>query len=598
MNYKKINRFFKHTVSFTVSIVIFLLFYSAPGYPREYRFTDMHLHYVNFVLESQGFKSLFDEMDNKKVKIDRAVLFGLGYAISWPDIRPERVTYYADPDTYTDNTPPMYFTKEGDYKLLREYSRLPEYLKSRIYPFLQGINVMDRNEIYYVLEMFKNHPELCGIGELLIHKGLMNNVTPLIPEGDSYAMAPIFDFAAANNFPVIFHQNIADEIPSKSAEQDQIYMKEITAILNRHPHTTFIWAHTGISRYLYVKNHIQVLERLLTAHPNLYFDISWFVWDAYIEENPEKWADLIIKFPDRFMLGSDKIGNFQSQTATPYSQEHAAKMNLFMSSKAANTGVSDEIKKYIPLLELIDTRSGGTEVSDNLASSNINRILGRISCGCKSGNPVKFPWGDGDPWKDKQYALATAVLKVNNNNGNPIPMAITSDYKNLKETIAGKYFRWDIKYDYSGTVNSLTIPGLGEKLGVIVFNDPNFKKYAGIREVSVGQPFPAASLILVENWGEAFSYKGSNKLLFPNGNWPTLPWWHSDTPEHGAIDKVIVPYEKVLVLYDDEYYRGEEIGRIPWTHGRFVDLGRWGERIKSFQFIPAKSNDPQAKVSR
>lgn len=587
MNCKRTSWSSKHYVVYPVLMVLFLLIYNAPGYPRDYRFTDMHLHYVNFVLETQGFKNLFDEMNQKEARIEKAVVFGLGYALSWPDIRPDRVTYYTDPNTFTDNTPPLYFNKEGDYKLLRDYSRLSEEQKKRIYPFLQGIDVMGRNEIYYVQEMFKNYPELCGIGELLMRKGLMNNVTSLVPEGNSYAMAPVFDFAAANNLPVIFHQNIADEIPSTSDEQDQIYMKEISDILLRHPKTTFIWAHTGISRYLLVKNHIQVLDRLLTAHPNLYFDISWFVWDAYIKNNMKRWAELIIKFPDRFMLGSDKIGNFKATKDSKYSPENSAKMDLFMSSKTQSTGVSDEIKKYIPLLNLIDSMpGGGPVVSDKLAFLNIDKILD--SCGCKKGRSLIIPWGDRDPWKEPLYSLPTAVMEVNN--GNPIPMAVTSAYNNLKNTIADKYYRWDRKYDYSGVVKELTIPipvSHWKKQGVIVFNDPNFKKYTGILEKSTDVPFSAASLILVGNWEEAFSYKNGNKL-FPNGNWPTLPWWQSDSSEEGTIDKVMVPDGKELVLYDDEYFRGKEIVRIPSTHGGYISLEKWGKQIKSFQFIPVK----------
>ena len=564
----------------------FFLVFNYHSSAREYEFTDMHLHYVNFVLATQGFNTLFDEMDKNGIK--RAVLFGLGYAISGPNIRPDRVTYYTDPDSGTDNTPPMYFSKEGDYKLLSDYAKLPNERKMMIYPLLQGLNVMDRNEIYYVLEMFKNHPELCGIGELLIRKGVMNNVTPLIPEGNSFAMAPVFDFAAANGLPVLFHQNIADEKSSgPEDQQDQIYMKEITDILFRHPATTFIWAHTGISRNLYVKEHLRVLERLLKAHPNLYFDLSWVVWDAYIKDDLKSWAELIIKFPDRFMLGSDKIGNFKVKKEIKNQEKKSALSRLFISSKTPDTGVGYEMKKYIPLLKEIDSLSGGTEIADKLSYKNINRILDGIPCGCKSRNKIIDPWKGGDPWDDPTYARPTMKMLVEENP--PLSISVNINYENLKEDIKNKYYRWDKQYQYKGCVKEINFPKVKtERLGVTIFTSPGFKKYAEIKDTSSEKCFCAESIILIRNWIEAFAYKNSGKQLFPNGNWPTLPWWESESIEHGIINKVMVPDGKMLILYADEYFRGKEITRITSTHGKFVNINDWVDKVKSFQFVTAE----------
>ena len=49
----------------------FILLCAAPGYGREYRFSDAHLHYVNYVLQSQGFQSLFSEMDKNKAELEK-----------------------------------------------------------------------------------------------------------------------------------------------------------------------------------------------------------------------------------------------------------------------------------------------------------------------------------------------------------------------------------------------------------------------------------------------------------------------------------------------------------------------------------------------
>jgi len=95
--------------------------------------------------------------------------------------------------------------------------------------------------------------------------------------------------------------------------------------------TVIIWAHTGISRRVTQSTHIQVVEEMLRDNPNLYYDISWVAFDDYInvsEDTLKAWADLLMKYPDRFMVGSDKVGHWE--------------------------GYEGEIWKYEPLLDLLD----------------------------------------------------------------------------------------------------------------------------------------------------------------------------------------------------------------------------------------------------
>lgn len=546
---------------------------------RDYKFTDAHLHYVNYVLQSQSFDNLFAEMDRNK--IERAVVFGLGYAISWPDIRVKREKYYLDPETGTADTPPVYFTKMGDYRLLMDYGKLPPPRKAKIYPFLQAINVMDRNEIYYVMEMFNNHPELCGIGELMIRQGSLNRLTPLTPSGDSVALDPILDFAAANRMPVLIHQNLADET-SKNPDDllDPIHVKEITDLLTRHPDTTIIWAHAGISRNLYLRDHLMLLKRLLVAHPNLYFDLSWIVWENCIEKDVKAWADLIVAYPDRFMLGSDKIGNFVDRPAKRLPEA----ASRFMSSQANDTGQGAAMKGYIPLLKEIDGRRDGEAVSDMLSYRNINWILSRIESGCKSGKLAVNPWKESDPWKDPRYArpIMTAKLK----DGEAVAISVNTKYENLTDAIRGKYFRWDKKLEYSGVASDVTVPRGNKMQGVGLFAAPGFKNYIGFIDNARLEAIPVQSVLFIDNWEEAFGYQIEGKIFFPNGNWPTVPWWKDESGKTGRIDKVRVPDGRRLILYADEYFRGEVLRMIPSTKGTFENLGDLGDKVKSFQFVP------------
>ncbi|MNT91715.1 Amidohydrolase [compost metagenome] len=55
---------------------------------------------------------------------------------------------------------------------------------------------------------------------------------------------------------------------------------------------------------------------MLEDYPNLYIDLSWSVLQPYLLDekgNPRvEWLALVKRFPERFMLGSDVVGRFNS----------------------------------------------------------------------------------------------------------------------------------------------------------------------------------------------------------------------------------------------------------------------------------------------
>ncbi len=571
-----------------VFLVLWVWLMPSSVQSRDYRFTDAHLHYVNYVLQSQGFQNLFAEMDANR--IERAVIFGLGYGISWPDIRAYRVRHYTDPRTGTDYTPPVYFTKAGDFRLLMDYGKLAPQLKARIYPFLQAIDVTDRNEIYYVRDMFMNHPELCGIGELMMRQGELNRLTPLMPTGNSVALSPILDFAAANRMPVIFHQNLGEEASGDPEEPaDPIYLKEITDLLTRHPETVLIWAHAGLSRNLYVKDHLVLLRRLLAAHPTLYFDLSWIVVENSILRDIRGWADLIMDYPDRFMLGSDKLGSFRSRTA----QRLPDDWSVLLSSHAADIGLGETMRRFTPLLREIDQRRDGQAVSDMIAFRNINWLLSLIRGGCKTGKPVTDPWRGGDPWRDARYARPVMSLKLTT--GNILPISVHANYANLAEDFPTKYYSWKETHAYEGTAVQVTIPKGDQKIGVGLFAKPGFRHYLGTVEESKTINAEVQSLVLIESWEGAFRYRTSGKIFYPSGNWPEVPWWEVEAETPDMIDAARVPQGKRLLLYGEPYFQGSILRSIPATNGQFEELGDLAGKVQSFQFLPAEK---MADVSR
>jgi hypothetical protein len=74
-----------------------------------------------------------------------------------------------------------------------------------------------------------------------------------------------------------------------------------------------------MNRDMNISNIAQDLDRMLGTYDNLWIDLSWVVYDLCLvhEGKPsQEWVDLVEKYPDRFMIGSDAIGHFQDYSQT------------------------------------------------------------------------------------------------------------------------------------------------------------------------------------------------------------------------------------------------------------------------------------------
>ena len=120
--------------------------------------------------------------------------------------------------------------------------------------------------------------------------------------------------------------------------------------MRKNPETTFIWAHVGISNSLHVDNLPEIAAELLDTYPNLYFDLSWLVYDNEIAKNGElsqTWVALIEKYPDRFMIGSDFVGHFKPVEA--YRKE-IRKYDLLLNALKPTTAVKVARENFLRLL--------------------------------------------------------------------------------------------------------------------------------------------------------------------------------------------------------------------------------------------------------
>ena len=312
---------------------------TQPGYNNttSYVLNDAHCHYVNFTQGSEGMQALLDAMNSSNV--DQIVLFGLPVTKKWDDRDPQKPNYYDDDDSET------YYYSMTDVIVARAVLNLSADQRKRVHPFICGFNPTDKNSVNHIKLMRSMYPGLWeGIGEIFARHNELTRLTPgETTRADDPALDGIYDYAASVGLPVWIHSDIGT-----TSLRDPVYLHEISNAVSRHPDTSFVWCHAGQGRNLNITTLRSDVDAMLGRNKNLWVDISWLVYDTVIAPGGKpknEWVMLIEKYPDRFMIGSDKTGSFGA-----YSQE---------------------IGKYEPLLRVLKPAT-----ARNLAHDNLARVLG------------------------------------------------------------------------------------------------------------------------------------------------------------------------------------------------------------------------------
>ncbi|WP_110993980.1 amidohydrolase family protein [Pseudomonas sichuanensis] len=277
---------------------------------RDYRYSDAHLHYVDFFQETEGMPALLKAMD--KAGVEQSMIAGIPVAKKWHEDEPKRPRYYAGDDA------DAYWYSATDLYVAAALEKLAPAQRRRFHPFLTGFNPVDKNAVSHIERILELYPGLWqGIGEVFTrHDDLTALTSGDTPRANNEAMTRIYHLAAERDLPVLLHSNITSK-----RERNPLYLAEIEEPLRNHPHTRFIWAHAGSS--LEIHRHqtqmdflLPVLTRLLEDYPNLYVDLSWSVLEPYLLDSEgvprQAWLQLVERFPERFMLGSDLVGRFDS----------------------------------------------------------------------------------------------------------------------------------------------------------------------------------------------------------------------------------------------------------------------------------------------
>jgi len=274
----------------------------------RYIINDAHCHYVDFIQNTDGMDILLKQMDNANV--DNIVLFGLSVTKLWTDYDREQPIYY------DDNDAPAYYYAFTDVILAEAIKKLPEEQKDRIYPMICGFNPVDKNGLDHIKRMVEMYPDLwVGIGEVFFrHDDLTRMIYGRNPTANCVSMDPVYEYAGEKNLPIWIHSDLGDPISNKPA-----FLYEMEEAIKKHPETKIVWCHIGDTRGVNVRGLDKITIRLLKAYPNLYYDISWVVFEQIIapQGKPrQEWLAIFEEFPNRFMVGSDKIGGFSDYKET------------------------------------------------------------------------------------------------------------------------------------------------------------------------------------------------------------------------------------------------------------------------------------------
>jgi hypothetical protein len=217
------------------------------------------------------------------------------------------------PAYYLNSDAPLYYYSFTDASIAMAYRSLPPVQQARLDPMITGFNPTDMYAADHIRRVLQTFPGVfTGIGEFSIHKEFVSaKVAGETASLQDPALDRILDFAGQVGLVVIIHNDL--DVPFAKQGSQPAYLDQAKAIFKRHPGTTIIWAHTGMGRVVRpVNKHAATIEEILRdpAFSHLYFDISWDEVAKYIVSSTEATkitADLINRYPDRFLFGTDEV---------------------------------------------------------------------------------------------------------------------------------------------------------------------------------------------------------------------------------------------------------------------------------------------------
>jgi hypothetical protein len=272
-----------------------------------YEFNDSHFHLTNYIQEGTDIHEFVEGMMGQT--IGRSTLFGIPLQQQWSyantgDFAPK---YYLHTDA------PLYYYSFTDAWIAMAYKSLSSEQQARLDPMISGFHPADMYAADHIRRVLQTFPGVfSGIGEFTIHKEFVSSkISGETASLTNPALDRILEFAGEVGLVVIIHNDI--DAPFPGPDQEPFALLQMKELFRRHPKTKIIWAHVGVGRVVRpVREQAALIERALNNAElsHVYFDISWDEVAKYAietEESTKRIADVINRYPDRFLFGTDVV---------------------------------------------------------------------------------------------------------------------------------------------------------------------------------------------------------------------------------------------------------------------------------------------------
>lgn len=320
----------------------------------NYEINDSHFHLTNYIQQGTDIHEFINMMGTK---VGRVAIFGIPLQQMWSydNSGDDAPTYYLQTDA------PLYYYSFTDAYIAIAYCSLAKEQRARLDPMITGFNPADMYAVDHIRRVLQTFPGVfSGIGEFSVHKEFVSaKVAGETASLRNPALDRILDFAADVGLVVVIHNDM--DVPFAKPGSEPAYLGQMKELLARHPKTTIIWAHTGMGRVVRpVANHAAVIATILKdpKFNHVHFDISWNEVAKYLVATPESIkisADLLNRYPDRFLFGTDEVA--------PKSQKDYLKI----------------YQQYGPLWNALTT-----EASEKVRKSNYERLFNRARLNVRS----------------------------------------------------------------------------------------------------------------------------------------------------------------------------------------------------------------------
>lgn len=316
----------RNGLGFIAAFVCPLLLVAQKAWSEEGRsciYNDAHFHIQDFKADGPHVADIVKMMEQH---VCRSALMGLPATVAHDPLidRDFAPVYYTQTDGQV-----IYYNAIQDVLVAHKFLALSERDRARVDPLMSAFNLKDARAGAYIKKMVRLYPGVwSGFGEIVFKK---QEVSEKIAGGPPSLYSPsidaIFDVIGEMGAVAVVHcdhdtpynlalQNdaAANAMIFHGKKPEPQYLEAFKGFLKRHANVPMVWAHfMGNGREVQpYPEHWKYLEEMLSdpAFKHVYIDLSWGpVIAPHIIDTPEHLkmtADLVRKYPDRFLYGSDQ----------------------------------------------------------------------------------------------------------------------------------------------------------------------------------------------------------------------------------------------------------------------------------------------------